>query len=422
MEHPEPQNRTCHEDDPLSLKTILKQIHSRLHLLLSRQYDDPRDPEAAGAILKLMQRACRKLHIGKECKLDESGACYHDQVQILKALLMKSTTSPITEEDQRIMNKCIDSMSDAQKATIESWVNQHRDPPPGYPERAGDEAQASGSTPGPSRRVGSQSNDTNIAEHAEQGGDVAASGSASRPSRRVESDSHDTDIAEHAENFEQGGDAGEASTSNSRPLSRVVSASLDTNVAGHAVCTEQGADEGEASGSASRSLRRVISSSLTTNVAEQGANEGVAPGSASRPSRRGGSGSHNTNVAEYLENVELGGSGREAPRIGPRHSGQEGCVARHIEYAQPAASERHVSRPSSGQLSCSASGSRATNNNTHASRSGNQSEASGSASRPARRAALGSYDSEDDEEAERSGRTTSVAELVQRVCGKLHIS
>ncbi|MCJ1319741.1 hypothetical protein MMC15_005077 [Xylographa vitiligo] len=394
VEHPGNENGASHEDDPSTAKKILKQIHSKLHSRHGSQDDDPRDPEESGPVRKLVRRACRKLHIQKECSVNKDGTCRYDQFQALQELFRKKTNEPITDEESRIITDCIATMSDEQAKIVESWFKEHREQPPDYTERAGGEAEASGSTPVPSRRAESESNDTNIAEHTEQGGDVEASGSASRPSRRPGSGPYDTNIVEHAGNFEQGGGEGEGPGSVSRSSGRAGSNSHDANVA-----------------------------ELTERPrAEQGEGEGETSGSASRPSRREGSGSYGTTVTEYIENVEQAGREGETPGTVPRPSGQVGCVAEHVEHAQQGGGRAEAARPSPGPPDYSTSVSRGTDNNTISLQGGPQAEASGSTSRRPRRVTFESQDGEDGEEGGRSGSTPSISNLMKRVRGRLHIS
>ncbi|MCJ1386598.1 hypothetical protein MMC17_009724 [Xylographa soralifera] len=369
VDDPANQNGASHEDDPRTAKTILKQIHTRLHNRLSSQGNEHRDADESGSVMKMVRRACRKLHIGKECSVDENGKCRYDQVQALQELLRKDTTDPITDEESRIINECIATMSGEQAAIVESWFKKHREQPPDYTERLGGEAEASGSAPGPSRRMGSESHDTVVAEHAEQGGEVEASESASRPSEQLGSILQDTD---EAENVEQSGEV-------------------------------------EASGSASRPSM---------------GGEEQASGSISRPSRRAGSGSHDTNVTEHAEYVEQGEGegGEEGSGSGSRSSGRVGCIAEHTEHTQQGGDEADASKPTPGPPNHCTLASHDTNDGAQPLRGGDQAEASGSASRPRKRVKFESHDSEGDDEEERPGKTPSIGKLMKRVRGKLHIA
>ena len=386
VEHPEDENGASNEDDPRAPKTILKHIHTKIHSRQSSQDDKHSDSEDSGAVMKLVRRACRKLHIGRECSIDENGICRFDQLQALWALMNKDTTDVITDAESRMVRECIATLTDEEAEIVEGWCQTHRERPPGYTERAGGEAEAS--TPGPSRRVGAGSQDIDVAEHAQQSGTVEASGSCSRPSRQVGSGTHDANTAEHTGDVEVGG--GEASGSASRSLGQLGSGSHDMHVAEHAAHAEQ--------------------------------SEGEASGSASRPSRRGGSGSHNAHVAEYLENVEIGRSEGETHGSAPRPSGQVGCVAVHVEYVPERGDDARASRRTPGPPNSSTSVSRATNSDAHLSQGGDQTEGSGSVLRLPRRLTFGSHDGEGDEEGDRSGRTLSVANLMKRVRSRLHIS
>ncbi|MCJ1435443.1 hypothetical protein MMC27_004816 [Xylographa pallens] len=252
VEHPENENGASHEDDPRAPKTILKQIHTKIHShsRQSSQDDNHRDPEDSGAVMKLVRRACRKLHLGRECSVDENGTCRFDQLQALRALLNKDTTDPISDAESRMIRECVAKLTDDEARLVEGWCQASRERPPGYTERAGDEAEASGSTVGPSRRVGVGSQDTDVAEHGQQSEVIEASGSTSRPSGRSGSNSQDTNVAEHAAHAEHG--EGEASRSASRPSRRVGPGSHATHVAEYLENVEVGRGEGEAHGSAPR--------------------------------------------------------------------------------------------------------------------------------------------------------------------------
>ncbi|MCJ1405671.1 hypothetical protein MMC11_008900 [Xylographa trunciseda] len=288
----DPENSESHEEGSKSPKAILKQIHTRLHSRQNSEDDEHKDPSESGSIRKMVQRACRKLHIGKECSLNEDGSCRFDQVEALQELMLRDTTAPISEEEARMIRTCIETMSHEQAEIVESWFKRS---PPGYTEQAGDNAEASTSAPGPSRRVASGSHDANEdehAEHVEQGGDeVEASGSTSRPSERGGSNSHDTSTSEvqHTEHVEQSGDGLEASGSASRPSERRGSNSHDTHEAEHTEHAQQGRDEADVSESASGPPGYSASLSynaITNEHTLQGGSQAEASGSASRPPRR----------------------------------------------------------------------------------------------------------------------------------------
>ncbi|MCJ1289154.1 hypothetical protein MMC34_000686 [Xylographa carneopallida] len=384
VEHPEDQNASSREDKPRTPKKILKHIHTRLRSRPGSRDDDHRDPQERGRVMDMVRRACQKLHFGKEGSIDDNGRCRYEWFQDFQRIIKKETTKPISEQESKIINKALATMSVEQANIVESLCDGNRQQPPDYTDGAGGEAEASGPAAGPSRQGGSASSNANIAEQSEQARDVAASGSATRPSRRAEPGSHDTNVAEHAGNAEHVALDGEVSGPAPRPSGQVGSNAQDTNTAEHAVHAEQGRGAGEASGAASRS------------------------------SRREGSGSYHTNVTEYLENVELAGREGETRGSTPRLSGQVGVVAVHVEYAE------ETPGPSSGPPTYSASVPRATNRSSL--QGGIRAAGSGPVSRPPRRVTFGSHEGDGAEAGERSGITRSIGKLVKRVRGKLHIS
>ncbi|MCJ1387918.1 hypothetical protein MMC18_000761 [Xylographa bjoerkii] len=312
VEDPEIQNGDSREEDPRTAKTILKQIHTKLHSRQGSEDDEHRDPHESGPVMKMVRRACRKLHIGKECHLDENGMCRFDQVEALQELYRKETTAPFSAEESRTIQTCIDTMTPEQAREVESWFGQTS--PPEYTERRDDEAQASGSAPGPSRRAAPESQNTNESEHAEHaaqaGDEVETSGSASMPSGRVESDSHETNEAEHTEHAQQAGDEVEPSGSTVGPPNYSAPVSHDTN---NDQQTVQGGNQAGASGSASR-LYTTDEAEHAEHV-EQGGHEAdktEASGSTARPSRQVGSESHDT---DEDEDDEHGGPPDVTPTI-----------------------------------------------------------------------------------------------------------